>query len=206
MAVNKSEIGIYGVLRRDGGDGILAKTDQIKDTQLNKTQEQLNQETVKHSEMGVANGIATLDNNGTIPYNQLPAIADDEDLIGVNNRLKLKDRVYDPDNFSGKGYVILRKNIVEGKNILTQEMINEPNTIYEIRYDFDLNGTEITLSENCVLKFNGGSLSNGTINGNYAKIEAETLDNILINIKYTSPVNFNRNLTYYIIPEIWGII
>ena len=206
MAVNKGEIGIYGVLRRDGGDGILVKTDQIKDTQLNKTQEQLNQETVKHSEMGVVNGIATLDSNGVIPYNQLPAIADDEDLLEVSNRLKLKDKVYDPDNFSGKGYAILRKNIVEGKNILTQDMVNKPNTIYEIRYDFDLNSTEITLPENCVLKFNGGSLSNGTINGNYVKVEAETLDNVLINIKYTSPVNFNRSLTYYIIPEIWGII
>ena len=48
MAVNKGEIGIYGVLRRDGGDGILVKTDQIKDTDLNKTQEQLNQEIVNN--------------------------------------------------------------------------------------------------------------------------------------------------------------
>lgn len=178
-------------------------------TNFNKINERLttiSNAQIKRSEMGVANGIATLDSNGVIPYNQLPAIADDEDLIEVNNRLKLKDKVYDPDNFSGKGYVILRKNIVEGKNILTQDMINESNTIYEIRYDFDLNDTEITIPENCVLKFNGGSLSNGTINGNYAKIEAETLDNVLINIKYTSPVNFNRSLTYYIIPEIWGII
>ena len=170
MAVNKGEIGIYGVLRRDGGDGILAKTDQIKDTQLNKTQEQLNQETVKHSEMGVVNGIATLNSNGVIPYNQLPAIADDEDLIEVNNRLKLKDKVYDPDNFSGKGYVILRKNIVEGKNILTQDMINEPNTVYEIRYDFDLNNAEITIPENCVLKFTGGSFKNGVLVGNYTSL------------------------------------
>lgn len=166
MAVNKGEIGIYGVLRRDGGDGILAKTDQIKDTQLNKTQEQLNQETVKHSEMGVVNGVATLDSTGVIPYNQFPAIADDEDLIEVNNRLKLKDKVYDPDNFSGKGYVILRKNIVEDKNILTQDMINKPNTVYEIRYDFDLNSAEITLPKNCALRFIGGSINNGTINGN----------------------------------------
>ena len=42
-------------------------------------------------------------------------------------------------------------------------MINEPNTIYEIRYDFDLNGAEITIPENCVLKFNGGSLRKGTL-------------------------------------------
>lgn len=239
-------------------------------------------------------------------------LPDDEDLtsvqVGGREIMKLNDRAYEPSNFSGKGYKILRKNIQrlnlptvtilvsnipsssgdititingkattvsldvatdttitiiatkvgtaikgslddydvsvssntivltrnnsqsaspssidvgnttadisvkdsitksERKNVLTQDMINKSNTIYEIRYDFDLNGGEITIPENCVLKFNGGSLSNGTINGNYAKIETETLDNVLINIKYISPVNFNRNLTYYIIPEIWGII
>lgn len=143
-------------------------------------------------------------------------IPDEEDLTVTtpdkngNALIHLKDRAYDESNFSGKGYKILRKNIqtIDGvrKNILNSNMINEPNTIYEIRYDFDLNDGEITIPENCVLKFNGGSLSNGTINGNYTKVETETLDNILINIKYTSPVNFNRNLTYYIIPEVWGII
>jgi uncharacterized coiled-coil protein SlyX len=29
MAVNSGEIGIYGVLRRDGGDNIIVRTDQI---------------------------------------------------------------------------------------------------------------------------------------------------------------------------------
>ena len=91
--------------------------------------------------------------------------ADEEDItvIEENGKQKLKfaDRNYEPLTFSGKGYKILRKNIVEGKNILTQDMINESNTVYEIRYDFDLNGAEITVPENCVLKFNGGNLSNG---------------------------------------------
>ena len=141
---------------------------------------------------------------------------DEEDLTVTtpdengNALVHLKDRAYDESNFSGKGYKILRKNIqtIDGvrKNILNSNMISEPNTIYEIRYDFDLNDAEITIPENCVLKFNGGSLSNGTINGNYAKIEAETLDNVLINIKYTSPINFNELYTYYIIPKVWGII
>lgn len=155
------------------------------------------------------------------PYIIDPILPDEEDITQSaideqgNTYLSLKDRTYNPSEFSGKGYKILRKNIIEiedanfnkvNKNILTQDMINEPNTVYEIRYDFNLNDAEITIPENCVLKFNGGSLSNGTINGNYAKVETETLDNSLINIKYTSPVNFNRNLTYYIIPEIWGII
>lgn len=89
--------------------------------------------------------------------------ADEEDITQEEGNLKLKDRSYDEANFSGKGYKILRKNIVEGKNILTQDMINESNTVYEIRYDFDLNEQEITILENCVLKFNGGSFGNGII-------------------------------------------
>lgn len=52
----------------------------------------------------------------------------------------------------------------ERRNILTQDMINDPNTVYEIRYDFDLGGEEITIKENCVLLFNGGCLTSGIIN------------------------------------------
>lgn len=95
-------------------------------------------------------------------------LADDEDLVSVDKEeslsvLKFADRAFSPDRFSGKGYKILRRNIVGRKNILTQEMINQPDTIYEIRYDFDLNGAQITIPENCILKFDGGSLSNGKL-------------------------------------------
>ena len=44
MAVNKGEIGIYGVLRNDTPQNVLAMTDQIYDNLLDKTQEQINQE------------------------------------------------------------------------------------------------------------------------------------------------------------------
>lgn len=44
MAVNKGEIGIYGVLKRDGGDGVIATADQIKDTLRDAIQEDLNAE------------------------------------------------------------------------------------------------------------------------------------------------------------------
>lgn len=102
MTVNKGEIGIYGVLRRDGGDNVLANTDQIKDKQLNKLQEELNRggaehitntnnphnvtkeqiglsnvtndAQVKRNEMGVANGVATLNANAKIPNNLLDSI------------------------------------------------------------------------------------------------------------------------------------
>ena len=83
-----------------------------------------------------------------------------------SGQIEEANRAYDTSTFSGLGYRILRKNIQSNKNILTQSMINMPNTIYEIRYDFDLNGSTINIPENCELKFVGGSLKNGTINGN----------------------------------------
>ena len=46
-------------------------------------------------------------------------------------------------------------------------MINEANTVYEIRYDFDLNGATITIPEGCVLKFEGGTFKNGVITTAY---------------------------------------
>ena len=70
------------------------------------------------------------------------------------------------DRAGGFNRVILKKNIVNGKSILTQEMINKENTIYEIRYDFDLNSAEITIPEGCILTFQGGKFSNGNIVGN----------------------------------------
>lgn len=111
-------------------------------------------------------------NNGeSFNYLDLPTFVkeDNEDIKAIIDsngikELKFADKAYNPAEFSGLGRVILRKNIVQGKNILTQEMINKPNTVYEIRYDFDLNDTTINVPENCTLNFQGGSLSNGVIN------------------------------------------
>lgn len=121
------------------------------------------------------------------PYIIDPILPDEEDITQSaideqgNTYLSLKDREYNPSEFSGKGYKILRKNIIEiedensnkvNKNILTQDMINEPNTIYEIRYDFTL-GEDITIPENCILQFDGGSISGAyTLTGNNTNIVA----------------------------------
>lgn len=113
---------------------------------------------------------------------------DEEDISNVNDKLKFTDRLYDISNFSGKGYKILRKNITDGKNVLTQNMINEPDTIYEIRYDFDLNGKNLNLPQNSTLKFNGGLLNNGTLIGNNTRIIADENEQIF---------KFDRN-SYYI--------
>lgn len=51
------------------------------------------------------------------------------------------------------------------KNILKQCMMNCENYKYVIKWDFDLNGETITVPENCILEFDGGSLKNGTIIG-----------------------------------------
>lgn len=88
------------------------------------------------------------------------------------------------DRAGGLNRVVLKKNIVNGKNILTQEMVSKSNTIYEIRYDFDLNGQEITIPEGCVLDFQGGSINNGTIIGNNTILNANSLF-LLNNIKGT---------------------
>ena len=79
--------------------------------------------------------------------------ADEEDITSENGLLKLKDR----SALNGMGYVILRQN----KDFA--EQVIKANTIYEVRYDFDLNGAEITIPENCTLKFEGGSIYNGSV-------------------------------------------
>lgn len=46
------------------------------------------------------------------------------------------------------------------------------NTIYEIRYRYNLKGDTITIPDSCVLLFSGGIIENGTIIGKGTKIEA----------------------------------
>lgn len=128
-------------------------------------------------------------------------LPDDEDLESVDDGtgtkvIKLRNKAYSADNFSGLGRVYLRKNMVEEKNVLTQEMINQPNTIYHIQYDYDLNGAEITVLENCVLKFEGGSLSNGILNINNQAI-LSPLKRIFTNISV-------KNATCKGYPEWFG--
>lgn len=114
-----------------------------------------------------------------------------------SGQIEEANRAYDTSTFSGLGYRILRKNIQSNKNILTQSMINMPNTIYEIRYDFDLNGSTINIPENCVLSFVGGQLKNGTINFNNTKLEGN------IKIK-TNILGDIRNGDIY--PEWFGAV
>lgn len=105
-------------------------------------------------------------------------LPDEEDITkslpdtNGNAYLSLKDKKYEPTKYSGLGKKILRKRIVEvkdpiygikEKNLLLQADFCEENTIYEIRYNFDLDGKKITIPSNCILDFQGGHISNGTI-------------------------------------------
>ena len=91
-----------------------------------------------------------------------------EDLTVEENILKFKDRDFEPNTFSGKGYKILRIRNEECNtgNCLSQSDFMDDNTVYEIRYDFDLYDTTIIMPENAVLSIKGGSLKNGIIQGN----------------------------------------
>ena len=141
-------------------------------------------------------GIESLNNITTEGlFAVIDAVIDEEDLHNNNGVLKFANREYNPNAFSGLGKIILRKNIVNGKNILTQGMISNPNTIYIIQYDYDLNGAEIIISEGCVLDFQGGSLNNGNIIGNNTAIKAELVKIFGLNINISG--NWN-------IPEIYS--
>lgn len=87
----------------------------------------------------------------------------------------LEEKTYTSGSDNGMGRVVLRKNLVEGINTLTQSMINKSNTIYVIQYDFTL-GEDITVPANCILEFDGGSISasgsNDTITGANTGIKA----------------------------------
>lgn len=132
-------------------------------------------------EKEVAN-IKPIVNQGTINN-----AADEEDLTSENNLLKLKDR----SAINGMGYVILRKNKTFA------EQVKNANTIYEIRYDFDLNGKTISLPRECVLKFDGGSLVNGKLIGDQTSIEG-TLYNIFNNVILEGRyANYTSNLVWW---------
>ena len=80
-------------------------------------------------------------------------VTDESLVMGLNSR------PYNSSNPDGMGYLVLKKNKTFA------EQVTEANTIYEIRYDFDLGGASVTIPAGCVLKFNGGMIKNGSISG-----------------------------------------
>ena len=124
--------------------------------------------------------------------NNLP---DGEDLQSVHGVLKLANKQHNPNSYSGLGRQYLRKNIVAGQNILTQSMLQWPNTIYIIQYDYDLNGETITIPAGCTLQYDGGSICNGNINYTDTKIQGyESLSEVVESGTAIHTDNDNRQL------------
>ena len=80
---------------------------------------------------------------------------------------------------------VLQKNVVEGVNTLTPAMISEANTKYIIKYDYTLSD-DITIPANCILEFDGGSLTEGEYNLSLAA------DTIVIDSLHASGSTANR--------------
>lgn len=88
------------------------------------------------------------------------------ETIQDNKLLKFANRAYNSSIPNGLGYKILRGNASFASQV------NAENTIYVIRYNFDLGGNTINLPSNIVLRFDGGTLKNGSIVGDHTIIEA----------------------------------
>lgn len=106
-------------------------------------------------------------------YGNVTNNPNNEDIdTNENNQLQFADR----STLYGMGYKILRRDKTFA------EQVTDANTIYEIRYDFDLDGGSITLPSGCAFLFNGGSLANGTITGANTFVISEAIAPILKNI------------------------
>lgn len=141
------------------------------------------------------------------------SIIDSEDITATVDNLNqtsltFADKNYNTTDYSGLGRVYLRKNIQRvqnpntgifyNTNLLTQQMISKENTIYIIQYDYNLNGQTITIPSGCVLLFEGGSISTGTLSGNNTIIVAEPY-NIFKTIGFAGTFNIEK-----VIPEWFG--
>lgn len=62
------------------------------------------------------------------------------------------------------------------RNIIVADMISNPNTIYEIRYDFDFENETVVLPKDSILYFEGGSFSNVTLKGSNTTIQAQNYE------------------------------
>ena len=87
---------------------------------------------------------------------------------------------------------VLKPNVSEGTNTLSQLNFDSRNVKYVIKWDYDLLGGTIEFPENCLIEFDGGSISNGTLIGNDTYIilhqdESDVLKNVILegNFKYS---------------------
>lgn len=122
---------------------------------------------------------------------------DEDDLTIDAGKAKFTDREYVADSNTGMGYKILRRRIYNNTNLLVQADFDSENTIYELRYAFDLAGLNITLPSNCILKFDGGTISNGVLNLNGALVEPINQDMSEYFAEDLTVTGFKAGQTFY---------
>lgn len=80
--------------------------------------------------------------------------------------------------------------------------VTKPNIRYVIRHTFDLGGSSVTIPAGCVLEFDGGSLSNGTIVGNNTSIVNNSNRLILKNVLLSGNFDNNRLIAEWFIDDV----
>lgn len=140
------------------------------------------------------------------------SIIDSEDITATVDNLNqtsltFADKNYNTTDYSGLGRVYLRKNIQSvvnpntgitySTNLLTQEMLNKENTVYIIQYDYSLNYQTVSIPDGCVLQFEGGSISNGTLQLNNTILDGDPLFKDAVSV--TGTINNS-----YLRPEWFG--
>lgn len=140
-----TDINIAGRLHSMASGNVVAGADEILDDTLGKKQSAINQELYQGA------GRPQL-NTEDLDYNS-------------DNQLQFADRLYDSESTDGMGYKILR----QGDGLTFANQVTDTNTIYEIRNEFDLNDptgeNPVSLPSGSVLRFNGGSVTNGALRG-----------------------------------------
>jgi hypothetical protein len=85
------------------------------------------------------------------------------------------------------------RQIILKEDLPFSDQLSEINTVYVVRYDYNLDDSEVTIPTNCTLKFEGGRISNGSIIGQETRIISNT-DNILSNVSISG--TFKNDYVY----------
>jgi len=133
-------------ITKDVNDVLSVKANGIQNTHLNSN-------TVDDNSIALNGNNKISIKDGGVTGNKLNSgIVNTDDLSIVNSKIQLANR----GTTDGMGKIILRKD----QSFASQ--LTQQNTIYVIQYDFTL-GEDITIPTNCILEFDGGSISgNGT--------------------------------------------
>lgn len=148
-----------------GNNNDLYVSSSIKNTKVNTITDGSNQEGL----IDVLNRFSSIDYFDYFLKTDLEVVSVSTKRLGISNKLNAFE-FYLGDTKIRESNVFTKK--VEEYNSIFNQLI-ESDTIYEIRYDYDLNQKTLVIPDNSVLKFNGGSIRNGTIILNNTKIDSD---------------------------------